>query len=106
MAEIRGELKHTLDNISSDDLSNSLKELTSDVDARITLLERRYYSASSPGSALELSVGKGGTWGVWTEAKYCPSKYYVCGLQQRAEPTQGKNDDTGVTGIRFYCCSL
>lgn len=45
-------------------------------------------------------------WGLWKGPTFCPANHYVCGLEQKVEPTQGKGDDTATNGIRMYCCPL
>ena len=45
-------------------------------------------------------------WGLWKGAAFCPANHYVCGLEQKVEPTQGKGDDTATNGVRMYCCPL
>ena len=45
----------------------------------------------------------------WSPPQYCPANQYVCGMSQLVEPYQagGSNsDDSGVNGVRFYCCAL
>lgn len=73
---------------------------------RISTLEANWTKDRVPGAKIELAIGNGGAWGSYRGAKYCPKNHYVCGLEQRTEPSQGKNDDTGVTGIKFQCCPL
>ncbi len=45
-------------------------------------------------------------WGLWKGAAFCPANHYVCGLEQKVEPTQGKGDDTATNSVRMYCCPL
>lgn len=45
-------------------------------------------------------------WGLWKGPAFCPANHYVCGLEQKVEPTQGKGDDTATNGVRMYCCPL
>ena len=48
-------------------------------------------------------------WGKWSDEKYCPEGYYVCGMKQNVEPPQGSgsnDDDTAVNAIAFFCCPL
>ncbi|BFM13302.1 hypothetical protein R50072_34550 [Simiduia litorea] len=78
----------------------------SETSDRISALENKSKEERKPGEAITLSHGASGAWGNWTGAQYCPAKHYVCGLEQRTEPSQGKNDDTGTTGVRFFCCPL
>ena len=45
-----------------------------------------------------------GSWGNWSGPAYCPDGSYLWGVEQRVEPSQGSDgDDTGLTGVRFYC---
>ena len=43
-------------------------------------------------------------WGSWSEAVFCEPGQYVCGFQQRVEPSQGRGDDTAMNAMAFYCC--
>ena len=47
-----------------------------------------------------------GPWGGWTGAAFCPQNAYICGLEQKIEARQGRDDDTAMNGIRFFCCPL
>ena len=51
-------------------------------------------------------LDRSGTWGRWTEPRFCPPGAYVCGLQQRIEPWQEDGDDTAMNAVAFYCCPL
>ena len=56
-----------------------------------------------PGDAIHFS--NTGAWGGWSSAKFCPPNHYVCGLQQKVEPSID-GDDTAMNGLAFYCCPL
>ncbi|XP_043090328.1 vitelline membrane outer layer protein 1-like [Puntigrus tetrazona] len=43
-----------------------------------------------------------GSWGRWTEIKWCPSGFLI-GFQLRVEPSQGNGDDTAANNILFKC---
>ncbi|XP_067232582.1 vitelline membrane outer layer protein 1-like [Chanodichthys erythropterus] len=43
-----------------------------------------------------------GSWGQWTDIKWCPSGFLKA-FQLRVEPSQGVDDDTAVNNIRFRC---
>ncbi|XP_073681060.1 vitelline membrane outer layer protein 1-like [Garra rufa] len=43
-----------------------------------------------------------GSWGEWTEIKWCPSGFLTA-FQLRVEPSQGIEDDTAANNIRFSC---
>ncbi|XP_026052770.1 vitelline membrane outer layer protein 1-like [Carassius auratus] len=43
-----------------------------------------------------------GSWGKWTEIKWCPSGLLTA-FQLRVESSQGIEDDTAVNNIRFRC---
>ncbi len=52
---------------------------------------------------VEVAGGMG--WGSWQGLTLCPRGYYVCGLEQRVEPSQGgSGDDTAANDIRMFCC--
>ncbi len=78
----------------------------SKTDQRISSLESNWTKVRTATVEIELPIGNGGAWGTYRGAKSCPVNHYVCGLEQRTEAKQGKNDDTGVTGIKFQCCPL
>jgi len=73
-------------------------------DARIVDLERA--DAKVRDSTLGKVVGlRGdGPWGTWNEVKHCPTNHYVCGLQQKVEPSKSNNDDTAMNAVRMVCC--
>ena len=89
-----------------DEAKKSALEEFSATDKRIITLEDKWLVERKPGAAITLSHGASGTWGNWTGAMFCPEKQYVCGLEQRTEPKQSNDDDTGMTGVRFHCCPL
>ncbi|XP_016380018.1 vitelline membrane outer layer protein 1-like [Sinocyclocheilus rhinocerous] len=43
-----------------------------------------------------------GSWGQWTEIKWCPSGFLTA-FQLRVESSQGIEDDTAANNIRFRC---
>ncbi|XP_073681061.1 vitelline membrane outer layer protein 1-like [Garra rufa] len=43
-----------------------------------------------------------GSWGEWTEIKWCPSGFLTA-FQLRVESSQGIEDDTAANNIRFNC---
>ncbi|MEY4508500.1 MAG: hypothetical protein RLZZ450_622 [Pseudomonadota bacterium] len=45
-----------------------------------------------------------GKWGEWYPQQTCPTNTAVCGISVRVEPRQGKKDDTGLNGVKLYCC--
>ena len=47
-----------------------------------------------------------GGWGQWSDPVHCPANYYVCGMAQRVESSQGKGDDTAMNAVAFYCCAF
>ena len=51
-------------------------------------------------------IVENGIWGNWKGMKMCPAGKYVCGLEARFEPSQGKDDDTALNGIRMTCCDF
>ena len=53
-----------------------------------------------------VNVNGGGSWGSWERPSYCPENYFVCGLRQRVERSQGKGDDTALNDIALECCPL
>ena len=60
---------------------------------------------SQPGGAVHFA--NTGTWGSWSSTKLCPENYYVCGMQQKVERSQGRGgDDTAMNGVAFYCCPI
>ncbi|XP_036443929.1 vitelline membrane outer layer protein 1-like [Colossoma macropomum] len=46
-----------------------------------------------------------GSWGVWTEPKYCPSGMLIS-FQLRVEGHQGDGDDTAANNIKFQCSGI
>ena len=59
------------------------------------------------GSAVDFA--NSGRWGEWSDAKFCPEGYYVCGMKQSVEPPQGSgsgDDDTAMNAVAFFCCPL
>ena len=57
------------------------------------------------GSETQTKTAEGAPWGDWLDAKYCPAKSYVCGVNAQVEPYQGTGDDSSVNGLQFFCCS-
>lgn len=45
-----------------------------------------------------------GKWGEWYPQQTCPANTAVCGISVRFEAKQGKGDDTGLNGVKLYCC--
>ena len=58
-----------------------------------------------PPSAV-VTFSNGGGWGAWSDPQYCPRGQVICGLKQRVEGRQGKDDDTAMNAIGFYCCPV
>lgn len=54
-------------------------------------------------SSVELRVD--GHWGGWTGRITVPPDYYLCGMQMRFEPYQGRSDDTATNGFKFFFCN-
>lgn len=73
---------------------------------RISSLEDNWIKDRNFMSEFELPIGDSGDWGRYRGARQCPNNHYVCGLELRTEPAQGKGDDTGITGVKFQCCAL
>ena len=46
------------------------------------------------------------SWGQWTNWMYCPTDWYVIGMQLKVESKQGNGDDTALNGIKLFCASL
>jgi hypothetical protein len=44
------------------------------------------------------------SWGYWRGWKFCPANFYVCGIEQKVEDSQGESDDTGMNGLAMLCC--
>lgn len=61
------------------------------------------------GIMIATSLGKNmPNWGKWSERKYCPDNYLICGLRVQIEKPQGgglgNNDDTALNNVDFECC--
>ncbi len=52
------------------------------------------------------NVAGGRSWGSWQSWTNCDEGFYVCGLQQRVESSQGSGDDTAVNDIAIRCCKF
>ncbi|HEY9636709.1 MAG TPA: hypothetical protein V6D14_25140 [Coleofasciculaceae cyanobacterium] len=50
-----------------------------------------------------LTSGKGGQWGTWTTAQYCPPGSWAYSFGQKVESFQGPGDDTALNSIALYC---
>lgn len=76
-----------------------------DMNDRIKELESRWKMRRSPSNAMDVSIAGDGDWGKWHDAS-CPVNHYVCGLGQKIEARQGRDDDTAMNAVRFKCCAL
>ena len=57
----------------------------------------------SEGEQVVVELARPVPWGSWTGAQYCPDGSVVVGMEQRVEEDQGRGDDAGMTGLRFFC---
>ncbi|XP_060608246.1 uncharacterized protein LOC132760315 [Ruditapes philippinarum] len=56
---------------------------------------------------LVIFPGYGEPWGTyWEESESCPSGSAICGMRTKVEEPQGKNDDSALNNVKFYCCAL
>jgi hypothetical protein len=47
----------------------------------------------------------GMAFGDWRGRRYCPARFYVCGMEQKVEGDQGSGgDDTAVNSVAMLCC--
>ena len=76
-----------------------------DLNTRVTKLESQWSKLRSPAQARTVVIDGGGSWGKWYDAS-CPVNQYVCGLGQKVEPQQGRDDDTAMNAVRFQCCPV
>lgn len=66
---------------------------------RRTSEELKTFATAPREPGAERRFSNTGSRGDWSDAVYCPSSQYVCGLRQRI--------DSGVSsGVAFYCCPL
>lgn len=80
-------------------------EVSGDMNDRIEELDSLWTMRRSPSDAMDVSIAGDGAWGKWYDAS-CPDNHYVCGLGQKIEPPQGRDDDTAMNAVRFKCCAL
>ena len=80
-------------------------EVAGDLNTRVTKLERQWSVRRSPTQAKNVNIAGAGPWGTWYDAS-CPANHYVCGLGQKVEARQGRDDDTAMNAVRFKCCAL
>ena len=87
-----------------DGIANNLLKRNDFID-RVNSMQtfRDFDRYSSP---QRVEVNGGGRWGGWQKASYCPENYYVCGLSQKVESSQGRGDDTALNDIALECCPL
>ncbi|ULT82000.1 hypothetical protein L3Y34_011751 [Caenorhabditis briggsae] len=45
-------------------------------------------------------------WGRWTEDKFCPLEFAVCGINSQIEGAQRRGDDTALNNIDLRCCRV
>ncbi|NXN88861.1 VMO1 protein, partial [Bombycilla garrulus] len=43
-----------------------------------------------------------GNWGDWSLS--CPSSCGVCGIRTHVDTYSDSRDDTGLNGLKLYCC--
>ena len=80
-------------------------EVAGDLNIRVAELERQWSVRRLPTEAKNVKIRGDGPWGTWYDAS-CPVNHYVCGLGQKVEPRQGRDDDTAMNAVRFKCCAL
>lgn len=81
-------------------------KVSSRFDSRLTNIENYTKKIRQSNTGQLIEIKGGAPWGNWHPATYCPDNFYVCGLQQKVEPKQGNNDDTGLNSIKMACCPL
>ncbi len=52
-----------------------------------------------------IEFANSGQWGRWSEPLFCGPNEFVCGLEQKVEPSSA-SDDTAMNAVAFYCCQL
>ena len=78
--------------------------LSGGLDQRVESIEEALNKERKPDRAIH--APEESPWGRWTGPAFCPKNAYICGLEQKIESRQGRDDDTAMNGIRFFCCPL
>lgn len=87
-----------------DEISTNLLERQDFIDRVNSLQDFKDFNRNS--RPQRVRVHGGGRWGSWHKASYCPENYYVCGLSQKVESSQGRGDDTALNEVALECCPL
>mgnify|MGYP001076628106 CR=1 FL=1 len=86
------------------DNTNIEERITKKFGDRVSILEKSIRKRVDPSSGKVIEVLGGGVWGDWKQITYCPADHFVCGLQQRVEASQGRDDDTALNSVKMICC--
>lgn len=87
-----------------DEISTNLLDRQDFIDRVNSMQDFRGFKRNS--RPQRVKVHGGGPWGSWQKASYCPENYYVCGLSQKVETSQGRGDDTALNEVALECCPL